>query len=523
MFPFLRLGRRKFLRDCAVGLAAAPLVSRASEFSGEMGVEPQTTANSLPAKPVAHSNKSVWILRGKDADFAEVLAWRELVRGLRNLGFARESVQAVAGEGEVPSTATVFFLSTDAQRFKGPEGYEIIQEEAGDKPARVRIVGAKSQAVLYAVFDFLERQGALFGLDGEVYPLDAPASLQLPGAGRSWLAQPRFPVRGLLPWPDFLNCVTVYNREDWRAYLEAMVRMRFNTLGVHVYTSEEQWVEPFLSFAYCGVGHQAFLDTTATNRWGYLPQRTSQYGMGSADFLAGEVFGADSAINARNCWEAQENAQKVWREAFSYAKQLGIRTGVGFEPYRIPDEILRAAPPEAMYLPAAGPADPALSPRIGPRIDPESVAARDILETRLARLLEAYPSVDYVWLWEDEQMNWASQKGTIPISVTPFRQAYDFLKRHAPEKRLVISGWGGVVRHFAYLHAQLPEDIVFSSLNDNVGWDAVHEAFGKLENRERWAIPWLENDPAMWLPQFHVHRIQRDMDLAEQYGWIASG
>ena len=46
--------------------------------------------------------------------------------------------------------------------------------------------------------------------------------------------------RGLVPWPDFLNCVTVYNREDWRAYLEAMVRMRFNTLGMHVYSAVNQ-------------------------------------------------------------------------------------------------------------------------------------------------------------------------------------------------------------------------------------------------------------------------------------------
>ncbi len=115
-------------------------------------------------------------------------------------------------------------------------------------------------------------------------------------------------------------------------------------------------------------------------------------------------------------------------------------------------------------------------------------------------------------------MSWASQKANVPLSVTPFKQAYDFLKRHAPEKRLVISGWGGVVRHFAQFHKALPEDIVFSSLNDNLGWDPVSEEYGKLEGRERWPIPWLEDDPAMWLPQFHVARFVRDMDLAEQYG-----
>jgi hypothetical protein len=457
------------------------------------------------------SQNTVWIVREPQAGFQEQFASCELARGLRNLGLVSDPVQAVLGEGAMPASGFVFTLAVKKDLAKHPEAYQISNESQGGKASHVRLTGATPQAVPYAVFDFLERQGAFFGLDGEVYPLEPAHALNLPPAGQKWRAQPRFGARGLVPWPDFLNCVTIYNREDWRAYLEAMVRMRFNTLGVHVYSGESQWAESFLSFEYAGAGHLAYTDTTATNRWGYLPERTSNFGMGSADFFAEEVFGSDATTNARSCWEAEEFAQKLWGEAFQYAKQLGIRTGVGFEPYQLPDEIYRAVPPEAHYA-SADPKTP------GPRIDPESVAAKDILEARLARLLEAYPTVDYVWLWEDEGMSWASQKQDVPLSVTPFKQAYDFLKRHAPEKRLVISGWGGVVRHFAYFHKALPADIIFSSLNDNLGWDPVSEEYGKLESRERWPIPWLEDDPAMWLPQFHVNRFVRDMDLAEQYG-----
>ncbi|HET7841999.1 MAG TPA: hypothetical protein VFM21_10360, partial [Terriglobia bacterium] len=294
-------------------------------------------------------------------------------------------------------------------------------------------------------------------------------------------------------------------------YLEAMLRMRFNTLGVHVYSGADQWTESFLSFEYAGAGHLAYTDTSATNRWGYLPERTSRYGMGAADFYTDEVFGSEATTRATNCWEAQEFAQQLWGDAFRYARKLGIRTGVGFEPYQVPDEIFRAAPPEARYVLPNSKAP-------GPRIDPESVAARDILEARLGRLLETYPTVDYVWLWEDEQMNWASQQEDVPLSITPFLQAHAFLQRHAPEKRLVVSGWGGVVRHFAYFHTHLPGDVIFSSLNDNLGWDPVSEEYAKLEGRERWPIPWLEDDPAMWLPQFHVYRGAQDADRAEKFG-----
>jgi len=511
------IGRRRFFQDSATLLGAGSLLPA--------GVHSQTTAQDLPAqRTVAGSpdyrlrmlskltpGQAVWIILNADAGFPERLAARELARGLRNLGVARDPIQAVAREGTPGPNALIFRLAVNQGAFDHPEAYEIALASETSKATQVRMTGAAAQALLYAVFDFLERQGAYFGLDGEIYPLDSALSLNLPPAHQPWRAQPRFTVRGLVPWPDFLNCITAFKREDLRAYLEAMLRMRFNTLGIHVYSGINQWTEPFLSFEYAGAGHLAFIDTTATHRWGYLPQRTSRYGMGSADFYDGEVFGSEAATKARNCFEAAELAQQLWRESFEYAHKLGIRTGVGFEPYLVPDEIFRATPPEVRV-------EPQDSATPNPRIDPDSVTARDILETRLARLLETYPTVDYVWLWEDEGMSWASQKTGVPLSTTPFKQAHDFLRRHAPNKRLVISGWGGVVRHFAAFHRALPEDIVFSSLSDQLGWDPVSEEFGKLEGRERWPIPWLEDDPAMWLPQFHVHRFVRDMDRAEQFG-----
>ena len=456
-------------------------------------------------------HQKVWILAPAGAGFQERLASKELARGLRNLGLGRPPIQAAASGAEPGTEDVVFTLRVNKEAFKDPEAYEIAQEASKGKGTRVRLTGATPQAALYAVFDFLERQGAFFGLDGDIYPLQPARHLNLPPVNAPWRAQPRFKTRGLLPWPDFLNCITVYNREEHRAYLEAMLRMRFNTLGIHVYSGANQWTESFLSFEYAGVGHLAYTDTTATNRWGYIPEKTSGYGMGAADFFAHEVFGSEATTRATSCWEDEKFAQQLWGEAFRYAKELGIRTGVGFEPYQIPDEIYNATPPEAHYV--------SKNPKIpGPRLDPESVAARDILEIRLGRLLETYPTVDYVWLWEDESMSWASQKEHVPLSVAPFQQAYDFLKRHAPEKRLVVSGWGGVVRHFAHFNQELPKDVIFASLNDNLGWDPVSEEYGKLGDRERWPIPWLEDDPAMWLPQYHVHRGVRDIDLAEKYG-----
>lgn len=444
--------------------------------------------------------------------FRQQLAASELRRGLRQLGYKRQIITGTLPGLEPIAQELRFVLQTGQL---AEENYSITT--TGDE---IQITGGSDLALLYGVFDFLERQGAYFGIDGEQYPLEQPATLTLPDDGQPWQGQPRLGTRGLLPWPDFLNCISMYNREDFRAYLEAMLRMRFNTLGIHVYAQSRYWVEPFLSVEYGGVGHAAFADTTATDRWGYLPQRTSHYGMSANQYFDDEVFGADATRLARSPWEAMELSQALWREAFAYAEKLGIRTGVGFELYQIPEEIVRACPPEVrsvikrtILLQDGGEHDVSFM-----RVNPASRNARYILESRLAQLLEAYPSVDHVYLWEDEFTNWQSQRQSVDTPVEPFKHAHDFLRRHAPDKRLVIGGWGGVARNFERFHRELPGDIIFTALSDQLGWDPVHEVFGKLEDRERWPIPWIEDDPAMWFPQLHVNRFQRDIQLAEDYG-----
>lgn len=424
------------------------------------------------------------------------LAERELLSGLRLLQSATEIRQSGgdSGPGDV-----VLVLSVDRNSFKGDQEYEIAATSGG---ATLR--AASEQALLYSVFDFLEHQGLVFGIDGTTVPLDRRPFL-LPQNNAPWTALPRFAVRGLLPWPDFLNCISVYNSEDYQAYFAAMLRMRFNMFGMHVYTQNVPGplAESYLSFDFAGSGHRAALEDSTMRSWGYLPQRTSTFKMGAPQFFDRETFGADATRLSADNWDIADRTTEMMRGAFNFASELGIRTGIGFEPYQNPAEIMTALPPEALSAP-------------GGLI--ESHTGRALLERRLADLLERYPMIDYVWLWQDENANWESRKQEVPLSVTPFVQAHDFLRRHAPDKKLVISGWGFVTHHFESLHQRLPGDIIFSSLNDSLGWDPVNEAFSKLGERERWPIPWLEDDPSMWLPQFRASRFEMDMQRAQDFG-----
>jgi len=438
------------------------------------------------------------------------LAATELMSGLRMLNPAFDVTQIEGRQGEVrqietkptSGAAVLLTLTIDPSRFHGTEEYEIAALNSG---VGATLRAASELALLFSVFDFLEQQGLVFGIDGTTAPLDRPPALRLPPPHGPWTASPRFAVRGLLPWPDFLNCISVYNEEDFKAYFAAMLRMRFNMFGMHVYTQNDPGplAESYLSFDFAGSGHRAALEDSTVTSWGYLPQRTSTFKMGAAEFFDQETFGADATRLASGTWDIADRTTAMMRTAFQFAGELGIRTGIGFEPYQNPAEIVRALPPEALAHP-------------GGFI--ESNTARDLLERRLADLLERYPMVDYVWLWQDEGANWDSREKNVPLSVTPFAQAHAFLQRHAPAKRLVLAGWGGVTRHFESLHQRLPEDIIFSALSDSLGWDPIHEAFGELGSRERWPIPWLEDDPSMWFPQFRASRFQTDMLRAQDLG-----
>jgi len=423
------------------------------------------------------------------------LATRELLSGLRTLRIACEVV-----ESNDVTTAYTLTLAIDPTRFRGAEDYEISRTSKG-----ASLHAPNDQALLYAVFEFLERQGMVFGIDGSTAPIDRVQSLILPENGQPWNATPRFGVRGLLPWPDFLNCISIYNIEDFKAYFANMLRMRLNMFAMHVYTQNEPGplAESYLSFDFAGSSHRATLEDTTSTSWGYLPERTSNYKMGAAQFFDTDTFGSDASRLSADTWEIARRTTEMLRAGFNFAADLGIRTGIGFEPYQNPAEIVRALPPEALSFPGGF---------------VESRTARDLLERRLADLLERYPMVNDVWLWQDEHANWESRRTNVPLSTTPFVQAHEFLKRHAPDKHLVLAGWGGVTRHFASLHSRLPEDIVFSALSDTLGWDPLNEAFGKLGVRERWPVPWLEDDPAMWLPQFRASRFESDMKRAENFG-----
>ena len=346
------------------------------------------------------------------------LAVRELSSGLRLLNPAWR----IEPGGESRSGCIQLTLAIESSISGNSERYDISRAPRG---AVLRAAG--EQALLYAVFDFLEHQGLVFGIDGATAPVEPLRGLNFPQENSVWLGAPDFSTRGLLPWPDFLNCISVYNEEDYLAYFANMLRMRLNMFGMHVYTQNPPLAESFLSFDFAGSGHRASLESTTMTSWGYTPQRTSSFRMGADQFFDRETFGSDAVRLAADNWDRAERTTAMLRNALLFARDLGIRTGIGFEPYHSPSEIVNSLPPEALSYP-------------GGLV--ESRTGRDLLERRLADLLERYPMVDDVWLWQDEDANWKSRSQEYPTVRHPLSPGSCVSSQHAPQKRLVLAGSG---------------------------------------------------------------------------------
>ena len=234
-----------------------------------------------------------------------------------------------------------------------------------------------------------------------------------------------------------------------------------------------------------------------------MPFRTSNYPFNTAQYYNSDEFGSPAAFNIRDESDRLKKTKEMLGRAFRYARSIGIKTCIGFEPASLPREIVKALPEEAV--------------RDG-NLNTNSVAAREIMTTRLDDILQSYPEVDYIWLWETEVNAWKGTDEQVEeFDASYLLFAYEYLKKTAPNVKLVISGWGSISRHFKQLDKKLPKDVIFSSLNNMLGCHEVNEVYGQIEGRELWPIPWLEDDGNLLFPQFHLRRFEKDIALAKKY------
>ena len=324
------------------------------------------------------------------------------------------------------------------------------------------------------MYAFLERLGFGFYLGGDAFADVAPPRLS---DDLDISSKPAFAVRGSLPWYNFLNSPTTWDRDDYRYFFDQMAKMRMNFVGFHSYDNE-----PFCAYPWEGklAGGEPLVTTLNYNRSPVWGMKTAEFGFGTGDFFFGPVFGSQATIAWTGREDAIRRAQATLADGLHYARSRGLKVCVGFEVWG----------------------------------DPTKTEAQERLRARLEAMLHAYPMLDYVWLWQSEGLGGGSelaQSGS-PLALMVDRYTPEFqylgnprrvheavrimlyarlghamLKRLAPRVPLVVSGWGGdrwmrFGDFYTGLDRTLPGDVIFAAL-DNIDPSVaptVAAVYGKL-------------------------------------------
>jgi hypothetical protein len=376
------------------------------------------------------------------------------------------------------------------------------------------VTGGDEAGVLYAAYRLAEHLGVRFGLHGDTLP-DArhpPAFPDLDEAGR-----PLFAIRGIQPFHDFPEGPDWWSRDDYKAVLGQLPKLGMNFFGLHTYPEGRPNAEPTVWIGHpdeIGEGSEVKAAypsswfTTLRGNWGYEVKPTGDYAHGASWLFHRGGYGDDVMEDlAPQPWNAEDartvfsRAADVLKDAFTFARRLATRTCVGTEtPLVVPKDL-------------------------GDRLAKAGREVGDLETTQLLyegmfrRVAQAYP-LDYFWFWTPEGWTWEGVKDEeVRATVEDLQRALKAAVRVKVPFALATCGWVlGPPQDRTLFDRELPKDVALSCINRTVGHSPVERGFAAIKSRPAWAIPWLEDDPALTSPQLWVGRMRRDADDARRYG-----
>lgn len=399
-----------------------------------------------------------------------------------------------------------------------PQSYRlktIPNQRASSTGARVLLLtGGDDAGTLYAAYRLAEALGIRFYLHGDVMP-DEPMEWRLPDLDER--GAPLFALRGIQPFHDFPEGPDWWNRDDYLAVIGQLPKLRMNFFGLHTYSEARPNAEPTVwiglasdlgehgqvKFSY----PSSYMNTLRGN-WGYESEQTSGYVFGSAALFERDDYGPEVMFGFMPSPTTPEGNNQVFdrsaamlREAFGFAHQLGVKTCVGSETPLIVPKLVQ----ERLKALGKNPGSPAV--------------VQELYEGIFRRATEAYP-LDYYWLWTPEDWTWSGAKEEqIKATMDDLAGAIAARAKVGASFSLATCGWVlGPQQDRAMFDKVLPKDVAVSCINRQVGYTPVDAGFADVHGRSKWAIPWLEDDPALSAPQLWAGRMRRDAYDALRYG-----
>ncbi|MEN6425901.1 MAG: malectin domain-containing carbohydrate-binding protein [Phycisphaerales bacterium] len=394
-----------------------------------------------------------------------------------------------------------------------PQQYLLKTISSGDGKTLL-IVGGDAVGTLYGVYRFAEHLGVRFYMHGDVVP-DEKIDPTLPILDER--GEALFQTRGIQPFHDFPEGPDWWNTDDYKAIIAQLPKMRMNFFGLHTYPQGGVGPEPTVwiglkedvnSDGTVRFSSPSSYQNTARGNWGYIHKKTGEFSFGTDVLFEQDDYGPDVMSGAMPWPDAPEERNTVFNatgkmlgEAFEFAHWLGVRTCVGTEtPLIVPDVVK-----ERIRSKGEDPSDPGV--------------VRELYEGMFQRIARAYP-LDYYWFWTPEDWTWGNPKDeAVAATVADLQAAIEASKNVKSPFILATCGWVlGPPKDRAMFDNLLPKQMPMSCISRNVGFAPVEVGFARVEGRPEWAIPWLEDDPALTIPQLWVGRMRRDAADALAYG-----
>lgn len=380
------------------------------------------------------------------------------------------------------------------------------------------ISGGNNTGTLYAAYTFAEKMGVRFYLEGDVIP---DKKINLSSLNIDAINKPLFSIRGIQPFHDFPEGPDWWNIDDYKTIIGQLPKLKMNFIGLHTYPEGHVGPEPTVwigtkdnvnedgtvKFSYSSTYHNSLREVKGI-AWGYAPIKTNDYYMGASDLFETDVFGADVQKNLFPWPKTPEennqlfnNTGKLLNEAFTFARSLGVKTCIGTEtPLTIPNAVKEELKAKGKNI-------------------TDSEVIKELYEGMFYRIKKAYP-IDYFWLWTPEAWTWyGASDSSVADTEKDIVIAYNALKSSKSPFDFATCGWVlGPPKDRVALDKLLSKDIAMSCINRNVGRDTVEPQFATISGRQKWAIPWIEEDPLLSQPQMWVGRLRKDAVDALKYG-----
>jgi hypothetical protein len=369
----------------------------------------------------------------------------------------------------------------------------------------IYLAATSEKGIAYGIYDLLEEYGIYFLISGEILPEKSNFKIKTINKTMS----PVFKYRGLLPWDNFLSGMSGWNEEDFRLFIDRMVRLKFNIIQFHFYPGLAYYNEVYSD----GSRVEPYFIADWANY--FVPsQMIGSYAFGNMPYFGNRQWHDNSTDRARG-----EACQAMLRRVLDYAKQRGITTVVGF----------------AFMQPRGGTFVMTNTRGWDPMPDPLNSHNADLQVERYRRLVQIYPNADYYWMWQVEAGGAFWKNVTNDPAATAMRNqyaywcpdpnrkgdidyAYLFLQTvnrltSAERSRIATGGWD-ISRLFPGCDRDFPPEIIFNNMNSwnpPEGIRAAQNDYKVSAGRRTWMIDWWEYDGLEWFPQFRIKNKQETM------------